>query len=553
MSAKVLVCAPHAPLRELLVAALAVSPAVASCSGASLDDRSLDQLLAPGEGVDTVVWAASQHADGDLAAAAAGSLLDHLGRLSACRLIVLASSAIHQSSHHHPGMVDEVFGGTSRQENPMATSWRRLEARALEVVGEKRLTVLRAAPTAVPGGEDGASRLFSGAVAVTPIGFDPSLQVLAPDDLASALRRVFEECPLGVLNVAPSAVVPQRRALALAGVRRLPLPSWLVRWLVPKGQLDGRCYPATVSAVKIAEQLGFEPRYTSAAALRALAAAKSQGTSLPATVVPHQDDEFDPFGMDRVYIDRLGRTLFRFLHDAWWRIEHRGLKHVPRQGAAVLVGVHRGHQPWDAVMLLHLLARQLGRYPRFLIHPALAKFPFLAPYIIKLGGIHASHDNADWALSRGHLIGVFPEGIRGAFCMYRDAYTLRRFARHEYVKMALRHQVPIVPFVTVGSAEIFPIFGRIEWAWFKRLSEWPFLPITPTMGSVPLPSKWHTQFLEPVHVELQYGPEAAEDPAVVRAVGRQIKERIASTLVEMREQRRSIFFGNLWDSAGPAE
>jgi len=210
MSAKVLVCAPHAPLREFLVAALAASPAVASCGGASTDDRSLEQLMAAGEGVDTVVWAAAQHADGDLAAAAAGRLLDHLGRLPVCRLIVLASSAIHQPNHHHPGPVDEVFGGTSRPANPMATSWRRLEARALAAVGEERLTVLRAAPTVVPGGEDGASRLFGGAVAVTPIGFDPSLQVLAPDDLAAALRRVVEERALGVLNVAPSAVVPQR-------------------------------------------------------------------------------------------------------------------------------------------------------------------------------------------------------------------------------------------------------------------------------------------------------------------------------------------------------
>ncbi|MEM8930700.1 MAG: 1-acyl-sn-glycerol-3-phosphate acyltransferase, partial [Acidobacteriota bacterium] len=257
----------------------------------------------------------------------------------------------------------------------------------------------------------------------------------------------------------------------------------------------------------------------------------------------------DPFGMDRDYVASLGRTLFRFLHDHYWRIEWRGIEHVPATGRAVLAGVHRGHQPWDGVMVLHRLAQSLGRHPRFLIHPTLVKHPFVAPYMTRCGGLHACRENGDWVLENEGLLAIFPEGIKGAFATYRDAYRLRRFGRHDFVKFALRQQCPIVPFVIVGSAEIFPILGEIHWSWWKRFSEWPFLPITPTMSLVPLPSKWHAVFLEPLPVDREYGPEAADDQRIVRAISDDVKARMAAAIESILDRRRHIFFGSVFDRA----
>ncbi len=103
-----------------------------------------------------------------------------------------------------------------------------------------------------------------------------------------------------------------------------------------------------------------------------------------------------------------------------------------------------------------------------------------------------------------------------------------------------------MPFVTVGSAEIFPVFYRFDWAWWKRYSEWPFLPVTPTMSLVPLPSKWHTVFLEPIHVEERYGPEAAADRDVVRALSQEVRERMEDAMAEMLKRRKSIFRGSIF-------
>lgn len=89
----------------------------------------------------------------------------------------------------------------------------------------------------------------------------------------------------------------------------------------------------------------------------------------------------------------------------------------------------------------------------------------IATFITKLGGVLACRQNADRVLEAGELLGVLPEGIEGAFSLYRDAYKLASFRRDDFLKMALRHRVPIIPFVIVGNAEILPMFARIKSHW----------------------------------------------------------------------------------------
>lgn len=453
-------------------------------------------------------------------------------RLRPARLVLLSSSAAHPPVHHNLGYVPEPY--RAQRSHPVAEAWRDLEERAAALFPEAETIVLRHAPVLARDGEDFFCRLLSGPSAVVPPGYDPALQLLAPEDLAEAVAAAVERGAgkPGVYHVAPAGAVPVRQALRLAGVRRLPF-GW-----APGGRLDYLRHNWTVSGAKIERELGFSPRKTSAQAVHA-AFGKGGGEALP---------EPDDFGLDPGYVAAYERTLFRFLHDAYWRIEYRGLENVPRQGRAVLTGVHRGFMPWDGVMALVAVRRATGRIPRFLIHPCLIKPPFLANYMTKLGGIPACQENADRVLSRDELLGMFPEGIHGAFTMYRDAYKLGKFGRDEYVKMALRNRAPIVPFVTVGSAEIYPIWGRLDWKWVKRTTEWLYLPLGPNFPfpGLPLPSKWHTRFLPPLHVERLYGPEAADDPAVVREISREVRVLMEEAIQEMLARRKSIFRGSIF-------
>ncbi len=479
-------------------------------------------------------------------------VLEILAGWPACHVVLVSSAAVYQPSHHHQGHLSEERLIPRRNANPIAGRWLDLETEAARHLGDGRLTVLR--PTFVPlaGGRDYASRLFTGRLAVKPLGYDPSLQILSPDDLAQAVRLAVEQRPAGVYNVAPDGVVPLNRALRLAGCRRLPLPRWLQRLgrslfgrlggVASLDQSEYIRYSWTVSAARMRRELGFVPRDSSAAALSALRRGGSPAGA------PEAEPEYDPFGLDKRYIDFWGKVLHRFVHDYYWRIELDGIENIPRQGAGVMVGVHRGFMPYDGVMTMHALARERRRFVRFLIHPTLTKFPFLSNFMTKVGGILACAENADWVLQRGGLVAVFPEGIRGAFSYYRDAYRLRRFGRGEFVQMALRNRAPILPFVTVGSAEIFPILAKIRWAWWKRFSEWPCLPITPTFPliPVPLPTKWHTRYLEPMPVHESYPPEAAEDAPTVRAISLEVEGRIRQAIEEMRQRRRWIFWGSIF-------
>jgi 1-acyl-sn-glycerol-3-phosphate acyltransferase len=116
------------------------------------------------------------------------------------------------------------------------------------------------------------------------------------------------------------------------------------------------------------------------------------------------------------------------------------------------------------------------------------------------------------------------------------------------VKIALRRQAPIVPFVIVGSAETFPVLGKIKWSWWKRYSLWPFIPLTPTFPllPLPLPSKWHIQFLTPLHVGGHYPPEAANDPTIVRAISQEVRNAMKESMEKILSRRESIFYGSVF-------
>lgn len=162
----------------------------------------------------------------------------------------------------------------------------------------------------------------------------------------------------------------------------------------------------------------------------------------------------------------------------------------------------------------------------------------------------ACQENAQRILESDELLGVFPEGIQGAFVRYSEAYQIHGFHRDAFVKMALRHRAPIIPFVTVGSAEIFPVLGKLKSRLWTKYSEWPAFPITPTFPliPVPLPSKWHTRFLPAMHIESDYPPSAAANASVVRAISREVRSRMQNAIDEMLQQRRSIFFGSIFPS-----
>jgi 1-acyl-sn-glycerol-3-phosphate acyltransferase/nucleoside-diphosphate-sugar epimerase len=555
--ARVMVIADSRPVAQALVNRLSKSAGVEACQLAPQFNGGY-ALLFTEHAIDTVVYAPQLRRKNEMIPnlAEAAMVFAECARAGIAQVVVVASAAIYGADPHNPGFIAESHAPLRRDKNPVGNDWAKLEALADAYVGQPThatLTILRPVAVPVRGGTDYFSRLCGrGLVPTLPL-YDPSMQLLSPDDLAQAVCCAIERSAGGVFNVAPDGVIPLRVALRMAGAKRLPVPRLVQRLargvLTPFGlafpgdQLEYIRYSWTVSNAKIKRELYFTPERSSAEALLdALNGQASTHWSNP-TERPH----FDDFGMDLNYTEAKRRRSFKFFHDYYWRIEVKGGEHIPRQGRAVLVGMHRGFMPFDGVMAFECVVREVGRYPRFLIHPCLIKTPFPFDFN-KLGCLKVSRENADCVLQHDELLGFYPEGIQGAFRYYRGVYQLGKFGRDEYVKAALRNQAPIVPFVTVGSAEIFPVLAKFHWRWWKEQSLWPCFPIAPPFPllPLPLPTKWHTQFLEPLHVEHHYPPEAANDLATVRAISQEVRTSMQDTIDALLTRRKSLFFGSIF-------
>lgn len=478
--------------------------------------------------------------------AEAEAVFQQLAQSKSGTIVLLSSALIYGTGPGRQAFVGEEYFAPGNDRRRICDRWASLEQLAEKYLSRAvRLTVLR--PVAVLPSPTIFSRLLARHLPVTLPGHDPCFQFLSRDDLAQAIECALERDRAGVFNIAPDDVVPLHAAIRLAGKHRMAIPRTMQRLTKDSDALEYLRYSWTVSPEKAKRELGFNPARSSVAAVLELSARNAN----PCAVSPR----FDDFGMDKNYIQFYGKNLFRFLCDFYWRIEVRGLEHVPRQGRGILVGVHRGFMPWDGVMALHILAQRTGRYPRFLTHPGLLKFPFLANFMTKMGGIVAWQQSADRVLEDNELLGVFPEGVQGAFTFYRNAYQLKEFGRDAYVKMALRNRAPLLPFVTVGSAEIFPILAKIKSRLWTRYTDWPCLPLAPPFPllPVPLPSKWHTQFLPAMHIEKDYPPEAAQNPAVVKAIGSEVRAKMQQAINEMLGRRKWIFFGSIFDAEDKLE
>jgi len=554
-----MVIADSGPIAYALANRLSKSPVVEACHVAPQFNGGY-ALLFTEHAIDTVVYAPQLRCQNEMTPnlAEAAMVFAECARARMAKVVVVSSAMIYGADPHNPGFIVETRAPLRGDKNPLGDEWAKLETLADAYVGQPTnttLTILRPVAVPVRGGTDYFSQIFrQGLVPTLPL-YDPSLQLLSPDDLAQAVCCAVERGACGVFNVAPDSVMPLRVALRMAGAKRLPIPRLVQRLarrvLAPLGlafpgdQLEYLRYTWTVSNAKMKRDLGFAPECSSAEAL--LTVLNGQACQLWSHPTEHL--HFDDFGMDLNYIEAKRRRTFAFLHDYYWRVEVKGGEHIPRQGRAVMVGAHRGFMPFDGVMAFEFVVREVGRYMRFLIHPCLIKVPFPFDFN-KLGCLKVCRENADYVLQRDELLAFYPEGIQGAFRHYRGTYQLGKFGRDEYVKFALRNQAPIVPFVTVGSAEIFPVLAKFTWRWWKEKSLWPCFPIAlpfPLLP-LPLPTKWHTQFLEPLHIEQHYPPEAAHDMATVRAISQEVRTRMQDAIDEIIKRRKFIFFGSVFES-----
>jgi 1-acyl-sn-glycerol-3-phosphate acyltransferase len=260
------------------------------------------------------------------------------------------------------------------------------------------------------------------------------------------------------------------------------------------------------------------------------------------------DYTVDEFGFDPHLNDAIFLPLLRVLFNSWFRVEVSGIENLPRTGAALVVANHAGVLPFDGLMTAvavhdkHPTHRDL----RLLAADMVFDMPMLGQAARKAGHTMACTADAHRLLAAGELTAVFPEGYKGLGKHFKDRYKLQRFGRGGFVGAALRTKAPIVPCSIVGSEEIYPMVADVKL--LARLLGLPYFPVTPLfplagpVGMVPLPSKWHIQFGEPIETA-DYDESAAEDPMITFELTDQVRETIQQTLYQLLANRRNMFLG----------
>ncbi|GAA1980322.1 lysophospholipid acyltransferase family protein [Amycolatopsis minnesotensis] len=260
------------------------------------------------------------------------------------------------------------------------------------------------------------------------------------------------------------------------------------------------------------------------------------------------DYTVDEFGFDRELTETLVLPPLRALYEKWFRVSAHGVGNLPSEGGALIVANHSGTIPLDALMTAVAVHDEHPgqRHLRGLGADLVFRVPFVGALARKSGQTLACNADAERLLRSGELVGVWPEGFKGIGKPFSSRYKLQRFGRGGFVSAALRTGVPIIPCSIVGAEEIYPKIGDIKP--LARLLGLPYFPVTPffpllgPLGAVPLPTKWHIEFGEPIRTD-QFAPEDVDDPMLVFTLTDQVRESIQHTLYQRLSRREGVFRG----------
>jgi 1-acyl-sn-glycerol-3-phosphate acyltransferase len=169
----------------------------------------------------------------------------------------------------------------------------------------------------------------------------------------------------------------------------------------------------------------------------------------------------------------------------------------------------------------------------------------------RYGTVEADPGNADMALRSGALLQVFPGGDYEVFRPTRESALVDFNRRKGFLRLALEHDVPIVPQVTIGGQETALFLSRGE-KLAQRLGvdrtlrlktipimlAAPFGLVPPFFPFIPLPSKIVIQYLPPIDLREKFGDDPDLEEAYDYVVG-----RMQDVLTELQRERKLPVIG----------
>ena len=242
------------------------------------------------------------------------------------------------------------------------------------------------------------------------------------------------------------------------------------------------------------------------------------------------------------------------LSSLWFRGEVRGLGNIPETGPVLLVGNHSGGNMTPDTTVFTLAFNTYFRVERRfyqLAHNLVLSMPGLS-FLRKYGTVAASPENAQKALEAGAALLVYPGGDWEVHRPSTDRNRVDFNRRKGFIRLALEHDVPIVPVVSIGGQETALFLSRgdrlARLFGLDRMFRLKVLPISLALpwglnvgdmfGHIPLPAKITVEALPPIHLREEFGPDPDVDE-----VYDHVTRLMQDTLDAMAAERRLPLLG----------
>ena len=235
--------------------------------------------------------------------------------------------------------------------------------------------------------------------------------------------------------------------------------------------------------------------------------------------------------LDRRDPEHIRRTLpaMKAYGQLYHRAEVRGLENIPEDGPVLLVGNHSGGTLIaDTFVFTAAFYEHFGPNRAFhqLAHDMVFRVPGARALVAPWGTVPANPENMKRALDRNAALLVYPGGDWETYRPSWESSKIDFAGRKGFARLALEHDVPIIPVVSIGGQETALFLGqgsRLSRALrVDRTFRIKVLPpvLGPPLGTTvldlpirfPLPAKITVSVGQPINLREKLGGDAdAED------------------------------------------
>ncbi len=233
----------------------------------------------------------------------------------------------------------------------------------------------------------------------------------------------------------------------------------------------------------------------------------------------------------------------------WFDPEVQGMERLPDEGPFLIAANHSGglFMP-DFWAFQSAWARERGPDPPLfsLGFDLVFSLPGMADVGRRLGSVPARPETGAELLRQGAAVLVYPGGDEDDYRPWTERHRIDLHGHTGFVRLALRSGVPVVPLVSHGSHDaLIVVFRGDELARALHLDRFrihvlpvvlgPVGPLLFPVAGPPLPTKVVSRVCEPFDWT-GFGPEAADDPEVVRHCYEEMLGRMQTNLDELVEE-----------------